>query len=143
MPGDRSSERTLRVVETGAQTTVQDAGRTGLAHLGVPRSGWLDDPAARLGNRLVGNAEDTAVLECLLGGLAVEADASLTVAVTGAACEVRAGGGAVAHGAAVSLRAGETLSAGPARRGSRCYLAVAGGIVVEPVLGSRSTDTLS
>ena len=49
--------RTLRVVEAGAQTTVQDAGRPGLAHLGVPRSGWLDDPAARLANRLVGNPE--------------------------------------------------------------------------------------
>src|SRR4051812_23340946 len=143
MPGDRSSERTLRVVETGAQTTVQDAGRPGLAHLGVPRSGWLDDPAARLGNRLVGNREDLAVLECLLGGLILETTVSVTVAVTGAECEVRAGGRPVAHGAPVGLRADEGLSLGSVRRGARCYVAVGGGIAVEPVLRSRATDTFS
>jgi biotin-dependent carboxylase-like uncharacterized protein len=138
-----ATERSLHIVGTGAQTTVQDAGRPGLAHLGVGRSGWLDDPAARLANRLVGNAEDVALLECLLGGLVTEPDGAVSVAVTGAECEVRAGGRAVAHGAAVGLRSGEALSIGPVSRGARCYVAVAGGIAVEAVLGSRSTDTLS
>lgn len=138
-----TAERLLRVTESGAQATVQDAGRPGLAHLGVPRSGWLDDPAARLANRLVGNADDLAVLECLLGGLVVEPAASVTVAVTGAECEVRVARRPVAHGVAVAVRSGEVLALGPARRGARCYLAVTGGIAVEPVLGSRSTDTLS
>src|SRR3954471_23533234 len=143
MVTDRSALRSIRVVEAGTQTTIQDTGRPGLAHLGVPRSGWLDDNAARLANRLVGNAEDLPVLECLLGGLVVEPATSTTVAVTGAECEVRAGGRAVAHGAPVVVRAGEQLSVGAGRGGARCCLAVAGGIAVAPVLGSCATDTLS
>lgn len=139
----RENRRALHVVDPGPFTTVQDAGRPGLAHLGVPRSGWLDPSAARLANRLVGNAEDDAVLECLLGGLVVRATTATTVAVTGAECQVRVGRRPVHHGAAVPVPAGATLTVGHAARGLRCYVAVAGGLVVEPVLGSRATDTLS
>ena len=135
--------RSLRVLDAGALTTVQDAGRPGLAHLGVPRSGWLDPEAATLANRLVGNPEGAAVLECVLGGLAVEVPAAVTVAVTGAECAVHVGRRAAHHGAAVSVPAGGVVSVGAATRGVRCYLAVAGGIAVDPVLGSRATDTLS
>ena len=135
--------RALRVVAAGALTTVQDAGRPGLAHLGVPRSGWLDPFAATLANRLVGNAEDAAVLECLLGGLVVETSSATTIAVTGAACSVAAGRRSVPHGAAVSVPAEAQVTLGHVTTGLRCYLAVGGGITVEPVLGSRSTDTLS
>lgn len=135
--------RAVRVLDPGTSTTVQDRGRPGLAHLGVPRSGWLDEPAATLANRLVGNPDDAAVLECLLGGLVVEASAATTVAVTGAECAVRVGRRAVHHGAAVAVPSGGVVSLGAVTRGLRSYLAVAGGITVEPVLGSRATDTLS
>ena len=139
-PRDR---RSLRVLEAGALATVQDPGRPGLAHLGVPRSGWLDPAAATLANRLVGNPEDAAVLECVLGGLVVEASTAVTVAVTGAECPVHVGRRAQPHSAAVSVPTGGMVTLGPATRGVRCYVAVSGGITVEPVLGSRSTDTLS
>ncbi len=135
--------RTLTVVDAGPLTTVQDGGRPGHAHLGVPRSGFLDEPAARLANRLSGNAPGTALLETTLGGVAVRADAALTVAVTGAVADVLVDGQAVAWGEPVSVAAGAVLRVAPARSGVRSYLAVSGGLHVAAVLGSRSTDTLS
>ena len=123
--------------------TVQDRGRVGLAHLGVPRAGALDLPAAALANRLVGNGADDAVLEVTLGGLAVTSATGRWVAVTGADCPVSVDGQPVGHGRAEWLPAGAELRLGPARTGVRSYVAVAGGIAVDPVLGSRSTDTLA
>jgi biotin-dependent carboxylase-like uncharacterized protein len=133
----------LTVRAVGASVLVEDLGRTGWAHLGVPRSGALDGPAAGLANRLVGNTGDAACLEVLLGGLAVTTDAGVWVAVTGATCEVRLDGRPQAFGAAVWCPTGSELALGTPRRGLRSYLAVSGGIAVEPVLGSRSTDTLA
>lgn len=133
----------LLVRATGPLATVQDRGRVGLAHLGVPRGGALDGPAAALANRLVGNGPDAAVVEVTLGGLELEATEGHWVAVTGAPGDVRVDDRPVAHGEAVWVRAGATLSMGRPDRGVRSYLAVAGGVDVEPVLGSRSTDTLA
>lgn len=133
----------LRVVDPGPLTTVQDEGRTGWAHLGVPRAGFLDRPAARLANRLVGNASGAALLETNAGGVRLHLLAAHTVAVTGARCEVRAGVRALPLDEAVSLPAGTDLVVGPASQGLRSYVAVAGGLDVAPVLGSRSTDTLA
>lgn len=135
--------RTMTVLETGALTTVQDLGRAGLAHLGVPRSGALDEPALRLANRLVGNDEGTAALETTLTGFRARLDAPATFAVTGATCPVRVDGRAVEFGAAVTAPGGAEVALGPATGGVRSYLAVAGGIEVPGVLGSRSTDLLS
>ncbi|MFZ2012343.1 MAG: biotin-dependent carboxyltransferase family protein [Nocardioides sp.] len=132
----------LEVQGLGASVLVQDLGRPGWAHLGVPRSGALDRPAAALANRLVGNDPSAACLEVLLGGLVVTADAGVWVAVTGAPCPVEVDGRAEAFGGAVRLPAGGRLSLGRPRTGLRSYLAVGGGIDVPPVLGSRSTDTL-
>jgi biotin-dependent carboxylase-like uncharacterized protein len=123
--------------------TVQDRGRVGYAHLGVPRAGALDLPAAALANRLVGNDENAAVLEVTLAGLALRTDRALTFAVTGALCDVRLGRRAVAFAEPVSAPAGTDVWLGPAHRGARSYLAVAGGIDAPEVLGSRSTDTLA
>ncbi len=135
--------RALHVLATGPFASVQDAGRPGLAHLGVPRSGWLDAPAATLANRLVGNRGPEAVLECLLGGLHLRVTRAVTVAVTGADGPLRVSGRPVATGTAVSVPAGAEVVVGPPTRGLRRYLAVAGGLEVPAVLGSRSTDTLS
>lgn len=78
------TDRALSVVRSGALTTVQDLGRPGHAHLGVPLSGALDGPAAALANRLVGNRPEAAVLETTLNGCAVRPRSTVTVAVTGA-----------------------------------------------------------
>ena len=135
--------RVLQVLEPGPLTTVQDRGRPGWAHLGVPRAGALDAAAAALANRLVGNDDDAALLETTLGGVTLRLSAATTVAVTGAPCTVRVDGRAVAFAEPVTVRAGAEVAVGPARHGVRSYLAVAGGLAVEPVLGSRSTDTLA
>ncbi|MCT4357418.1 biotin-dependent carboxyltransferase family protein [Streptomyces sp. Je 1-79] len=137
------TDRALAVVRAGALTTVQDLGRTGFAHLGVPRSGALDPGAARLVNRLVGNPEDAAVLETTVNGCAVRPRGAVTVAVGGAPCPVTVDGRPAAWGTAVRVPAGALLDVGPALRGLRAYVGFGGGLAVEPVLGSRSTDLLS
>jgi len=134
---------TLLVLDAPGLVTVQDRGRTGLAHLGVARAGAVDRPAAELGNRLVGNGRDAAVLEVTVAGLTVRSTSGAWVAVTGAGCDVTVEDRARSHGQAEWVAPGATLRLGPARTGVRSYLAVAGGVVVEPVLGSRSTDTLA
>jgi biotin-dependent carboxylase-like uncharacterized protein len=135
--------RSLEVLSPGPQALVEDLGRPGYAHLGVAPSGALDVWSLRLANRLVGNSETAAGLEALLGGLSVRLTASATVAVTGPAVDVRVDGRSFGSHAPVPVRAGQTLSVGTPSTGLRCYLAVSGGIAVEPVLGSRSRDVLS
>lgn len=133
----------ITVVRAGPLTTVQDLGRPGWAHLGVPRSGALDAPALRLANRLVGNPVGCAGLETTLLGCTVRFDRAAVIAVTGAPATVEVGGSPGPFGAAVAVPAGADVTVGRARSGVRSYLAVAGGIAVQPILGSRSTDTLS
>ncbi|MEW2522518.1 biotin-dependent carboxyltransferase family protein [Actinacidiphila alni] len=137
------TDRTLLVVQAGALTTVQDLGRPGHAHLGVPRSGALDGPALRAANRLVGNPPGAAGLETTVNGCALRPSYAVTVAVTGAPSPVRIDGRPAAWGAPVRVPGGALLEVGTAAPGLRCYLAVAGGVAVPPVLGSRSTDLLS
>lgn len=126
----------ITLLSCGALPTVQDAGRAGYAALGVPRAGAFDRGALALANRLVGNPPDAAGLELTLGAR-LRVDAAATVALTGAPCP------GLDWGSAVTLAAGTTLTFGVPAIGLRSYLAVRGGIDVPPVLGSRSTDTLS
>ncbi len=134
---------TLHVERAGALTTVQDRGRAGLAHLGVPRAGPLDVPAAALANRLVGNGADAALLEVTWGGLELRLGDGVWVAVTGAPVPLDVDGAERACDRAEWLPAGARLRLGSPRTGVRSYVAVGGGVTVDPVLGSRSTDTLA
>jgi len=139
-----AAEGTLTVVHAGALTTVQDLGRPGYAHLGVPHSGAVDLPSLRLANRLVGNPQDTAGLETTATGCVLRvAGRGHYVAVTGAQASVRVGDREATMNTACYVPAGASVTIGPATTGVRGYVAVAGGITVEPVLGSRSTDLLS
>jgi biotin-dependent carboxylase-like uncharacterized protein len=134
----------LEVVDGGLLTTIQDAGRPGLAHLGVPPSGYLDVPAARLANRLVGNHENAAVLETTGGGpTLVLRGPGVVVAVTGAPAPVTVDGRPADAHSPFLLRAGQRVAIGRASAGLRSYVAVRGGFAVDPVLGSRSADLLS
>ncbi|MFJ8666657.1 biotin-dependent carboxyltransferase family protein [Streptomyces sp. NPDC093600] len=137
------TDRAFAVVRAGALTTVQDLGRPGYAHLGVPRSGAMDPGAARLVNRLVGNPEGAGVLETTVDGCALRPRCAVTVAVGGAPCPVTVDGRPVAWGTAVRVGAGALLQVGAAVSGLRGYVGLGGGVAVEPVLGSRSTDLLS
>jgi biotin-dependent carboxylase-like uncharacterized protein len=133
----------LEVLATGPLVLVEDEGRPGLAAVGVGRSGAADRGAHRLGARLVGNPTDRASLELLLGGLTVRAVGRVTVAVTGAPAPTTLDGRPVAHATLVDVPDGSVLDLRMPPTGLRTYLSVRGGVDVPPVLGSRSTDTLS
>ncbi|AQP47781.1 hypothetical protein BW730_10040 [Tessaracoccus aquimaris] len=122
--------------------TAQDEGRTGLGAVGVGASGAADLGSYRLGERLVGNPPGGAALEITLGQVVVRAVGDHTVAMTGAPCRAEVDGRPVSPGVAFALRDGERLTLGPPAVGLRSYLSVRGGVAVEEVLGSRSTDTL-
>lgn len=161
-----SSERprpALVVRALGGPCLVQDAGRPGLATMGVGRGGAADRASYALANRLLGNRPGVAALEMVLGGLEVEATSPCWVVVTGAPAEltvtttVTATGTATGTttgatgvrsraeptGAVLALRAGDRLGVGVPPTGLRSYLAVRGGLRVPPVLGSAAGDTLA
>jgi biotin-dependent carboxylase-like uncharacterized protein len=133
----------LTVLAPGPLATVQDLGRPGWAAIGVTRSGAADRASAALANRLVGNLPTAALVEGTAGGLRVRADAGVLVAVTGALTDVRLDGRPMPMNAPLRVPPGSVLELGRPSVGLRSYLAVRGGIDVAPVLGSRSTDTLS
>jgi biotin-dependent carboxylase-like uncharacterized protein len=139
----------LRVRFPGLMTTVQDLGRVGYQHLGVPVSGALDPVSLRAANLLVGNPPDTAALEIAYQGpaLAVEAD-SVRIALAGASAPaeiVSQDNEGVAERLlplrSVRLRRGQVVRVGALTGGAVLYLAVEGGFDIAPVLGSRSTYT--
>jgi biotin-dependent carboxylase-like uncharacterized protein len=133
----------LTVLASGPLATVQDLGRPGWAAIGVTRSGAADSAAHALANRLVGNDATAATVEVTAGGLRVRAGSAHLVAVTGAPVPVRVDGRPGSLSAPFPLRPGAELALGRPAAGLRSYLAVRGGVDVRPVLGSRSTDTLS
>jgi biotin-dependent carboxylase-like uncharacterized protein len=128
----------IRVIEPGFQTTVQDLGRFGYAHLGVSASGAADALALRAGNLLVGNAENAAALEMTLAGATLEFQGAAIVAATGAQFSSE-----LPLWRAVGVRAGSVLRFGRGRSGARCYLAVRGGIGTAKILGSASTHLVT
>jgi biotin-dependent carboxylase-like uncharacterized protein len=132
----------IEVVKPGLATSVQDLGRPGYYHLGIPVSGGMDDYALRAANLLVGNAEGDAVLEAVFMGPELRFDADATVAVTGAELPPKLDGVEQPGWTAFRVKAGQVLSFGYLKSGARAYVAVTGGIDVPPVLGSRSTYLL-
>ena len=134
---------TFEVLSPGIMSTVQDLGRFGCARYGVAASGALDGFAVRVGNLLVGNAENAAVVETTLMGLRIKAVRDAVVAVTGGDLQARKGSEPLAVWRSHLVREGESISfSGPAS-GFRSYLAVAGGIHAATVMGSRSTNLAS
>lgn len=141
----------LRVLSPGLLTTIQDRGRDGYQHLGVPVSGALDSVALAAANALVNNRPDAAALEIFYRGpaLAVEAD-SVRVAVAGGDARIERlencdaeSGQRIEAMRSVTLRRGEVIRIGAISGGACAYLAIEGGFAIEPVLGSLSTDIRS
>jgi biotin-dependent carboxylase-like uncharacterized protein len=132
----------IEVVSPGPYAAVQDLGRHGYAHLGVPRSGAADEASLRLANRLVGNPEGLAGVELTFGLARLRFLEGAWAALAGAPCPVSGPPGA-GMGVPFWVPKGAEVRLGRPEWGLRTYLAVRGGIAVEPVLGSRSTDSLS
>jgi KipI family sensor histidine kinase inhibitor len=145
----------LRVLSPGLQSLIQDLGRHGHSALGVSAAGALDRGSLRRANRLVGNAPSAAAVETVAGGLRVQAVGDQVLAVAGAPSQLIIASPSdpesgetgqlrtVPMAAPFALLDGEILSIGAPESGFRSYLAVRGGVEVPPVLGSRSTDTMS
>ncbi|WP_458207882.1 5-oxoprolinase subunit C family protein [Haladaptatus sp. NG-SE-30] len=132
----------IQVLEPGLSTTVQDTGRYGNYHIGMPPSGAMDQYSHKVANYLVGNDEEAATLEMTYGGTDVEFTEDAVVAITGADMSPKLNGDPMPQWSTVQVEAGTVLSCEFATEGVRSYLAVAGGIDVSKIMGSRSTYTL-
>ena len=129
----------FEVVRPGLLTTVQDLGRIGYQKYGVPTSGAMDRTALRAANLLLDNEEGLAGLEATAEGPTLRALLDLVVAIVGADMQPLVDGKPVECGTAIGISSGQILELQRARRGLRAYLAIAGGIDVPIMLGSRST----
>ena len=132
----------VKVVKSGLSTTVQDLGRSGYYHIGIPLSGGMDRLALRTANMLAGNREDAAVLETVFMGPELEFTEDATVAVTGAEIPPKVNGQARPTWTSFKVKKGQSLSFEFLKKGARAYIAISGGIDVPVVLGSRSTYAL-
>ncbi len=132
----------IGVLEGGIATTVQDAGRFGLYHLGMPPSGALDDFSFRVANLLVGNSETAAVLEATFNGPTLAFPQDTVIAITGAELPPKLDGEELPTWTTLAVKAGQQLTFDFLRGGARATIAVAGGFAVPVVLGSRSTYVL-
>ncbi len=132
----------LRVIQPGMLTTIQDRGRWGMQALGVPVAGPMDPCAHRAANAIVGNAAGAATLEVTLIGPELEFEDERVVAVTGAVFQMTIDGRPAPHARAFMVSAGARLCFGSRVRGARAYIGIAGGVAVEPVLGSRATHLI-
>jgi biotin-dependent carboxylase-like uncharacterized protein len=135
-----TSRPALEILRAGPLTTVQDRGRGGCQKFGVTVSGAMDEVALRVGNILVGNAQDAAALEISFLGPEIRIRADVALALTGAEVAAELDGRPVPWYQAFLARAGQTLDIRHCTRGMRAYLAAGGGIDVPVRLGSRSTS---
>lgn len=133
----------ISVLKAGSLTLVEDLGRPGYAHLGVPHSGAADRPALVRANRLVGNPDAEAALEITLIGPQLRFNRDARIALTGAPMAATLDERPFPHDRSAMVRSGQVLRTGSTQAGVRAYLAVGGGIDAPPVLGSRATDILS
>lgn len=131
------------ILKPGLQTTIQDRGRWGWQAQGVPVAGPMDPCAHRLANALAGNDPGAATLEVTLVGPELEFEDERVIAVAGAEFEVTVDGRSVPPQSAFVVSSGSHLRFGARKKGARAYVAVAGGISVPPILGSRATHLIS
>ncbi len=129
----------IRITDPGPQTTVQDLGRIGQLRYGIPPSGPIDTRAFVAANRLVGNTDGAAGLECTLMGPRFTVEAACAMAVTGAETPVTINGEEAPQWTTLPLAPGDAVRVGAARAGVRVYVAFSGGLDVPVVLGSRAT----
>lgn len=132
----------IEVMKPGLATSVQDLGRPGYYHLGIPLSGAMDRYSLVAANLLVGNEAGAAALEIVFMGPELRFEADAIVAVTGAELPPKLDGAEQPTWTAFPVKAGQVLSFAFLKAGARAYLAIAGGIEVPVVLGSRSTYSL-
>lgn len=127
------------IISAGIATTIQDLGRPGYYHLGIPIGGAMDRYALRAANLLVGNDEGAAALESVFMGPELKFSEPVTIAVAGAELPPKIDGEVQPCWTSLRIEAGQVLSFDYLKAGARAYIAISGGIATEPMLGSRST----
>ncbi|SOC82120.1 biotin-dependent carboxylase uncharacterized domain-containing protein [Ensifer adhaerens] len=132
----------VKVISPGLSTSVQDLGRPGYYHLGIPEGGGMDRFATRIANLLVGNDPGAALLEATFMGPELEFTEDAVVAVTGGELPPKVNGEERPTWESFPVKAGDRLSFGYLKGGARAYIAISGGIDVPVVLGSRTTYVL-
>lgn len=129
----------IEVLNGGTQATLQDAGRPGYRHLGIPQSGAADKLSFALANWMVGNRWDAPAIECALGGLHLRFNSDVTIALAGAEMWAQVNGQNIKNFSAIAVHKGDILTLSFVRDGCRAYIAVAGGFKIPEYMGSAST----
>ena len=129
----------IEVLNGGTRATIQDAGRPGYRHLGIPQSGAADKLCFALSNWMVGNRWDAPVIECALGGLHLRFLEATTIALAGAEMWAQINGMNVENFSAMPVKKGDILTLSFARDGCRAYIAIAGGLKVPAFMDSCAT----
>lgn len=129
----------IKVVKAGMLTTLQDLGRYGLQRYGMPVSGAMDSYALHLGNRILGNPDNEAAIECTLLGPTIYFEQGQLIAITGADLSPTIDGNPLPMWKPVPVEAGSLISFGRRNFGCRAYICFQGGLDIPEILGSRST----
>lgn len=130
----------IEVLKAGLLMSIQDQGRFGFRHIGVSQSGAIDPFAAKMANTLLKNDIDDAVIEITLGLAKLLFKCDTVIALIGTDMQAQLDDKPVYPGWTYTIKQGQTLSFKTARNGFRAYVGVKGGVLCEPVMGSRSTD---
>lgn len=128
----------VEVLKQGLQSSIQDLGRLGYGHLGVPASGAMDASSALLSNTILGNKPNAAVIEMTLIGMHLKFLAETVICISGAEMSATLNGKAIQLNKKIEIQASDLLTFGSAKLGCRTYLAVLGGFKTDKVLSSRS-----
>lgn len=129
----------LKVLQPGILSLLQDSGRIGAHRLGLTNGGPLDGEAYYYCNHLLGNDDNSTVIEISFGGLQLEARADTFICFTGAEMPLTVDGRECPPWEVVPVKAGDIIAVDFARQGCRGYLGVAGGLQIPPSFGSTST----
>ncbi len=131
----------ITIDNPGILAIIVDGGRFGQHHIGLTTGGPMDRDAFRIANALVGNQENAAAIEFMLGGVSFTANQAISIAVTGADCKITIDGEAKHRYKHLQVAKGNKVDIAMASSGCRGYIAISGGITVEPAFGSRTTVT--
>lgn len=128
----------LLIKKSGLHTSIQDAGRYGLAFYGIPQSGYMDSYSANLGNRIVGNEADSPVIECTYTAPTIEFGKNFIIAITGANMNWTIDKNPIPRYTSLYVRKGSILEGSKAKDGIRSYIAIQGEMKIDAMYGSVS-----
>ncbi len=129
----------ITIIKPGISCSIQDLGRWGYQQFGVPIGGAMDSISAATANRICGNDDSEALLECTLNGLEIKFNSTIVFALSGGGAVAKINGVAVAYNRLIKVISGSVLKLYPDPHGCRTYIAIAGGLKIEKELGSAST----